>query len=161
MTLSLFFAPCANDRRGTTEHLFASPVEGRFWRKVTVTTANGCLLWTGALNTNGYGVFRVDSRTLVLAHRYAYELIVGSIPAGCELDHECRARKCVNPSHLEPVTHRENVLRGESFAARNAQATHCVNGHAFDAKNTIVRVHGWRGCRACDRQYRLRQRVAA
>lgn len=70
-----------------------------------------CWVWTGAKQSAGYGALRVDGR-VVLAHRHAYEQAVGPIPAGLQLDHLCRVTDCVNPEHLEPVTNRENVLRG-------------------------------------------------
>jgi HNH endonuclease len=92
-----------------------------------------------------------------------YRLLVGPVPEGLELDHLCRNRACVNPAHLEPVSHRENVLRGASFAAINAVKTHCIHdGHPFDDVNTIVRPEGRRGCRACmnaaQRRYQRRKR---
>jgi hypothetical protein len=73
--------------------------EQRFWAKVEKT--DSCWLWTAALS-KGYGIFRVQPRT-VRAHRLAYELLVGPIPDGHDLDHLCRNRACVNPAHLEPV----------------------------------------------------------
>lgn len=89
--------------------------EERFWSKVDTDGPGGCWLWTGALNADGYGSFQVESRRSIGVHRYAYELLVGPIPAGLELDHVkaqgCRHRHCVNPAHLEPVTHEENVRR--------------------------------------------------
>ena len=82
----------------------------RFWSKVK--KSRGCWLWQGAINTNGYGNFHNKGRT-VKAHRFAYEICVGEIPKGLTIDHLCRVRHCVNPSHLEPVTMRENFLRGD------------------------------------------------
>jgi hypothetical protein len=76
----------------------------------------GCIVWTGAVNSNGYGVFRAGTvtagdRRLVLAHRFAYEAFVAPVPKGFELDHECCNRVCVNPQHLEVVTHQVNCER--------------------------------------------------
>lgn len=124
------------------------PVADRFWSKVNKT--EGCWLWIAALNGAGYGTFWPQWRTPVPAHRWAYEAIVGPIPEGLYIDHLCRVRNCVNPEHLEPVTPRENVMRGETVAAANAAKTHCDHGHAFDELNTFYTKEGWRRCRRCD-----------
>ena len=84
-------------------------VQERFWAKVRKT--DGCWLWTGSHNGLGYGTIRSVGRKMYV-HRYSYELLVGPIPAGLELDHLCRVPGCVNPDHLEPVTHAENLRRG-------------------------------------------------
>ena len=86
------------------------PVEARFWEKVDVDPL-GCWLWTASVNEDGYGQFMADRS--VLAHRFAFELLRGPIPRNLELDHLCRVRPCVNPDHLEPVTHEENVRRSK------------------------------------------------
>lgn len=106
-----------------------------------------CHLWDAAQNEKGYGTFW-NGRT-VKAYRYAYEQAHGPIPAGLEVDHRCRRRECVNPAHLEAVTHRENVLRSSNHVAARAAKTHCDAGHAFDKANTIRRKNGTRACRAC------------
>ena len=111
-------------------------------------TADACWLWTKSFSPNGYGVMKIDGKN-VKAHRLSYELFVGSIPDGLELDHLCRVRHCVNPAHLEAVTHRENVLRGNSPPSRNARKTHCLRGHEFTPENTMA-IKGGRACRACD-----------
>lgn len=113
---------------------------------------NGCWIYTGKLGKNGYGYIGVDGKTK-LAHRVSYELSIGPIPEGLQLDHLCRVRSCINPDHLEPVTNRENGLRGISFAAQNVVKTHCPLGHPYDDDNTRVRStkYGWqrRDCKAC------------
>lgn len=115
-----------------------------------------CHLWTGALS-HGYGYIRIGDRPMP-AHRYAWEREHGPVPDGLELDHLCRTPACVRPSHLEPVTHRVNSLRGESPPARNARMTHCHRGHPFDEENTYWRPDGrGRHCLACERNGR-RQR---
>lgn len=123
----------------------------RFAAKVEFSDT-GCWLWQGAAGPNGYGGVRVNGRQLS-AHRRSYELLVGPIPDGLELDHLCRTRTCVNPDHLEPVTHQENVLRGDAPSAHNARKTHCKKGHAFDEANTRWRTGAKAGrvCRACVR----------
>src|ERR1035437_4260666 len=125
-------------------------LESRLWAKVNKTET--CWLWTGNLNGDGYGRLEDGGRRL-MAHRVAYELLVGPIPKGMEIDHVrergCFNTNCVNPDHLEPVTHRENLLRGRSFSAINAAKTHCLNGHEFDEANTYW-YEGLRGlCRQC------------
>lgn len=79
-------------------------IEERFWSKVD--KSGECWEWTGALRPNGYGVININGKT-TRAHRYTYEKAYGSIPAG-DVDHECRNRKCVRPSHLRPATRKEN-----------------------------------------------------
>jgi hypothetical protein len=86
-----------------------------------------------------------------LAHRVSYELLVGPIPQGLQLDHLCRNRRCINPAHLEPVTSRENTMRGETVAAANASRDHCPSGHPYSDSNTIALGKGGRKCRECDR----------
>lgn len=105
--------------------------EERFWAKVNKTET--CWLWTAVI-VGGYGKFWLDRH--VGAHRFCYELLVGPVPDGLVLDHLCRVRHCVNPDHLEPVTHRENVSRGVGPTAINSQKTHCKRGHPFTKENT-------------------------
>lgn len=132
--------------------------EARFWSKVDKngpapehrSDLGPCWLWTGALHERGYGRFGIGSRSsqeYFKAHRYAYELIVGAIPSGLQLDHLCRVRRCVNPSHLEPVTQTENIRRGLCGELK----THCKRGHEFTPENTYLRPNGARVCRTCKR----------
>lgn len=123
----------------------------RFWNKVEKTT-DGCWLWTASGVKGGYGRYTVGGER-VLAHRFAYELLVGPIPKGLTLDHLCRNRACVNPRHLEPVTHAENVKRGESGAWLRAK-THCPKGHPYSGDNLAI-CKGGRVCRACSRERSL------
>lgn len=115
-----------------------------------------CWLWKPKPGAGGYGTFSISrdgkSRTL-RAHRVAYQLCVGPFPEGLVPDHLCRVHACVNPSHLEPVTNRENVLRGIGVTARNASATHCANGHPFNDENTRIDRKGHRVCRVCAREH--------
>lgn len=119
-------------------------LEDRFWPKVSPEPNSGCWLWEGAVHTNGYGNFYVDGKYR-RAHRVSYEMHKGQIPDGLVIDHLCRNTFCVNPDHLEPVTHGENVRRGEN---RNRDKTHCKWGHEFTPDNTLMRKGG-RACRKC------------
>jgi hypothetical protein len=103
-----------------------SAVRVRFLARVKFTDT--CWLWTGTLSSYGYGVIGVNYKTLK-AHRVAYTAAVGEIPPGLHVDHLCRVRTCVNPEHLEPVTPRENILRGEGAAAKRARQSTCHLGH--------------------------------
>lgn len=126
----------------------STPLWDRFWPKVDA--AGDCWEWTGSRLKNGYGAVGRGGRGNGnhMAHRAAWELLVGEIPAGLVIDHLCRNRGCVNPDHLEPITTRENLLRGHGFSAKNARKTHCNRGHEYTPDNTYT-YRGWRQCRIC------------
>lgn len=128
--------------------------ETRFMSKIRFT--DGCWLWIGTITTAGYGHFKMNKR-LYLAHRMIYEHLVGPIPDGLTLDHLCRVRHCVNPAHLEPVTYRENVLRGIGRSAENARKTSCPAGHEYTPENTYRWRNKSRECRACHRERERRR----
>ncbi len=133
-------------------------VEERFWSKVDKQGDNGCWLWTAALSNHGHGRFMLDGQCKS-THRLAYEWLVGPIPDGLVLDHQCHNndptcwagndclhRRCVNPAHLEATTQQINNLRGHNNGAK----THCPQGHPYDAANTWVNEKtGHRFCLAC------------
>jgi hypothetical protein len=114
-----------------------------------VIAANDCWNWQKTKNTWGYGYIRVGPKTRQ-AHRVSYEAFVGPIPSGLTIDHLCRNPGCVNPAHLEAVPLAENLRRGTSFSAKNAQKTHCANGHEFSGDNLYMRPDGARQCRPCN-----------
>ncbi len=127
-------------------------IRERFWEKISIRGDDECWLWGASLDAYGYGQFGFATPTgwtMVKAHRLSYELLVDQIPLGYSIDHLCRVRSCVNPSHLEPVTWKENLRRGDGHPGRNARKTHCVHGHEFTAENTRITVDGNRSCRAC------------
>lgn len=134
----------------------------RFLAKIRRDDETGCWGWTAFRSEKGYGQFRVGVRT-VRAHRFAYEAMVGPIPDGLTIDHLCRNRGCQNPDHLEPVTSRENTLRGDTAPAHNAAKTHCPAAHPYTPRNTYVSKRNRRDCRAChlERDRRARQRRTA
>ena len=132
----------------------------RIFAKVDV---GDCWLWTGYKNSLDYGQLYLDGRS-VLAHRAVWQVLVGPIAPKLELDHLCRVPACVNPDHLEPVTHRENVRRGIAgvvSGARKLAITQCPQGHAYDDVNTSRASRtGYRTCRTCARTREAARRVA-
>lgn len=128
-----------------------TPVRDRFQDKYEVNES-GCWIWVACLDVKGYGRVSVGGR-MKLAHRVSYALHIGPIPEGLTLDHLCRVPRCVNPAHLEPVTHAENMHRGE-----RARKTHCKKGRPFDEANTYFGVGDRRECRACHRDSSARRR---
>ena len=135
----------------------ARPAIERFLPKLRVVES-GCWDWQAGRDRHGYGTFYVaGARSIIRAHRFAYEYWIGQIPQHLELDHLCRNRICVNPDHLEPVTQRENALRGVGWAGQNARKTHCPQGHPYDEENTRHYQYGlgrWgRRCKACEKRW--------
>lgn len=120
----------------------------RFLNKI-VRSSSGCWNWIGCVHANGYGHVRFNGRVL-MAHRVVFTLLVREIQSPLTLDHLCRNRKCVNPKHLEIVTLKENILRGNGAAAQNSRRNRCVLGHPFDSKNTwYAKNRIERVCRIC------------
>ena len=114
---------------------------------------SGCWIWIGAKKSTGYGVTRWNGKKNALPHRIAYTLLCGPIPTGLTIDHLCRNRLCVNPSHMEAVTNKVNILRGNSFSAQNSRKTKCPRGHKYNRigkkpDGTIGRI-----CGTCQKEY--------
>ena len=132
---------------------------GKTWRRghnnrnpsprYIVDDATGCWNWQWAKDSDGYGIWRDENGKKGRAHRICWESEHGPIPDGMVIDHLCRNTSCVNPSHMEVVTTRENTLRGNNGPAQNARKTHCKRGHPLDETNTYVDPSGYRQCRKC------------
>jgi len=126
----------------------------RFWDKVYVDTQHGCWWWTGVLERKGYGRYW-NIGSMRMAHRTAYQFLIGDIPDGLTIDHLCRVTRCVNPNHFEVVTNRVNVLRGEASAARNARKSECKRGHPLSGDNLLACTgrggRKSRQCRTCNK----------
>lgn len=122
------------------------PLAERFWPKVEKTET--CWIWRGSRQSNGYGQINPggDGLAPLRAHRVAYELVRGPIPDGLILDHLCRNPACVNPDHLEPVTYRENAMRGVSPKLVSHRTGICRRGHAM-----VTLKSGRKRCRVCAR----------
>lgn len=131
----------------------------RFWLRVDKIELTGCWLWDGYVNRHGYGTWSYSEggkTKTVSVHRAAYELLVGPIPDGNVLDHQCRVRFCCNPDHLVPCTQKQNLQRsksGEIGAERNRSKTHCPYGHPYSGDNLHIAPDGKRICRICSRRH--------
>lgn len=111
----------------------------------------GCWVWKERKNQDGYGTLKFHGKRHH-AHKFIYELFFGKVPNGLELDHLCSNRPCVNPNHLEPVTHKENIGRGRT-GKYLSERTHCKNGHEYNSENTRISVAvtgtTYRQCKQC------------
>lgn len=130
------------------------PLIDRLNEKIERT--DSCWLWRGATTggAHAYGMIWQDGKNL-LAHRVMHALYKSNIDGGQEIDHLCRNKLCVNPDHLEAVSHKENMLRADP-GQRWRQKTHCPKGHAYTAENTRI-THGSRSCKSCESIYNKRR----
>lgn len=144
--------------------MYTSPMDTylpeRLRSKFTVDIASGCWLWTAALDRHGYGVFRWEGRAQ-RAHRVTYQLLVGKTEL--PLDHLCRVHACINPDHLEPVSHLENVRRGLALGM-DRHKNECPKGHPMTAENiyayTMTNGYVNHQCRTCRRDNRRLRRAS-
>jgi hypothetical protein len=120
-----------------------------FWALVAKLPGDGCWVWQGHVSSNGYGKMGYGGKAWYV-HRLSYEIARGPIPLDLTIDHLCRNKRCVNPTHLETVPMLVNVARG------NPLKTHCKRGHALTAENLYANKHGIRVCRLCGI---MRQRI--
>lgn len=128
----------------------------KFWDRIYF--AGNCWLWKGATN-RGYGRFHVSRGKQRPVHRMTWEVINGPVPSGKNLDHLCRNKTCVNPSHLECVPIAVNALRGNSPHAQHARQTHCFLGHPLSGENLFINSRGNRVCLICNRSRRRISRI--
>lgn len=144
---------------GRSQH---GPLEYRLMRQGSPEPMSGCWLWTGNVTPKGYGYIGIGDKRTRSVHRTSYELFVGPIPAGLEIDHKCNVRCCVNPAHLEPVTRLENVRRSNWVKQyeihERAQKNFCTNGHPWTPENVYIYPSGQRACRLCSNMARKRRR---
>ena len=147
------------------------PAIERFMLRVQKSD-NGCWNWTAFKTPDGYGIFCLAKNKNTSAHRFSYTHHIGEIPAGLEIDHICSVRSCVNPAHLEVVTHQENVQRGKQrggyanngkeLALAKRSKTHCPSGHPYAGENLVIdSSSGGRRCKICtnekSRRYQIRK----
>lgn len=119
----------------------------RFLSKIDYPDDSACWVWIGTLDTHGYGNLRIEG-TITLAHRWSFENLGGGVlVAGMVLDHLCRNTACVNPRHLEQVTQRQNIMRGDSPAIITHLTELCQRGHSM--ADAMVLRNGRRYCRHC------------
>lgn len=115
-------------------------------RRRTEVDEDGCWIWQGATDSKGYGSIFLKAAPTPSSHVLAFIARKGPVPAGKEIDHLCRVRKCCNPDHMEAVVHKVNM-------ERMAEAvTHCTHGHEYTPENTYHPPNGQKVCKTCRRE---------
>jgi len=145
--------------------VLSEEIKAQLMDRIEMLTESGCWIPNTTIAQHGYcwmyGYDFGNGKRKEYAHRVFYEMFKGPVSDGLQIDHLCKVRCCVNPNHLEAVTQRTNLLRGESAAAKNARRTHCPKGHPFSPENTgkLSTRENYRYCKECNRQKaRLRDR---
>lgn len=141
--------------KGAVNFRKPAPIEQRLWKHIAPEPNSGCWLWMGSVDGRGYGMIKVNTDRTRRAHIVSYELANGPVPDGLVLDHLCRVTCCANPDHLEPVTSRENIQRGNA-GINSRSKTQCPAGHPYDDENTAVGANGHRSCRICRKASKTR-----
>lgn len=140
-----------------TEEQRQNTLHRRLLDNITFSAIESCWIWGKSKNNMGYGVMgssRMKPRTF-LAHRVAYQMFVGDIPKGLVLDHKCKTPLCVNPTHLDPVTQKENMHRGNGPCAINKRKAHCPCGDEYNH----ITPQGKRCCTKCRLKYNQKWRA--
>jgi HNH endonuclease len=133
---------------------FRGTLPERLESKFTADSNSRCWLWQACCDRSGYGIIKADGKARK-AHAVIYELCVGPVPEGMELDHLCHNPQCVNPDHLDPAPKRINILRGMGVGAKNCRKTHCSKGHPLSGDNLRIRSDGYsRVCMECQKARR-------
>lgn len=140
----------------------STPIEDRFWSKVDKT--DGCWLWTGSLDTPGYGLLckGVPRKGNIRASIYSFLLHFGPYDRRLQVCHTCDVPRCVRPDHLFLGTAHDNsidMVRKGRHGRANARKTHCKRGHLFSDENTYITKSGGRACRECHRQHMAERRA--
>jgi len=137
----------------------SKPVWERVLAKVVDDAETSCWIFTGGVNSAGYGQISTSANSMATAHRIVFEHFIGPIPDGMDLDHLCRVRRCVNPTHLEPVTRGENLGRGNHPNMVTRRTGICQRGHDLSVVGVNIRVRASgttkRSCAACARLHEV------
>lgn len=135
-------------------------LEAFYLERIDKRSSDDCWNWTGSIcKQTGYGEGSPSHNKKYLAHRLAYELYIGNIPANMTIDHICRNRQCANPLHLRLLSNRENILCGTGITANNSRKSYCPHGHEYSGSNLYTKPNGARICRICKRESDKRRRT--